>query len=281
MSMDISREADEDFDALATRRKQYKRCEPEVKRKDTEKRKLPQRKNEFFKCFSHSDTTSKLWTSANGECNDCILFEPSPQLPNGKLPLLSQVISFVLHALQDDTGHRDTVHRNVTLDLMNHWIFCNVYTQTYTTVKKKIEDYLKEYNALKNYPKVKRKATHWTRVQSFVADCRKMMDIICGTDRIKSQENMYGVKFDNEFYERQSSIPQIGYCTTFTEHKWKMSQNRKQLDQERTERAKQKAKVSNIYTRCVFNNMVRTCDDQYKVFKCNYGLSSEYKISCA
>ena len=73
MSMDISREADEDFDALATRRKQYKRCEPEVKRKDTEKRKLPQRKNEFFKCFSHSDTTSKLWTSANGECNDCII----------------------------------------------------------------------------------------------------------------------------------------------------------------------------------------------------------------
>ena len=192
-----------------------------------------------------------------------VLFEPSPQLPNGKLPLLSQVISFALHALQVDTGHRDTVHRNVTLDLMNHWIFCNVYTRTYTTVKKKIEDYLKEYNALKNYPKVKRKATHWTRVQSFVADC------------------MYGVKFDNEFYERQSSIPQIGYCTTFTEHKWKMSQNRKQLDQERTERAKQKAKVSNIYTRCVFNNMVRTCDDQYKVFKCNYGLSSEYKISCA
>ena len=146
----------------------------------------------------------------------------------------------------------------MSLDLMNHWIFCNVYTQTYTTAKKKIEDYLKEYNALKNYPKVKRKATHWTRVQSFVADCRKMMDIVCGTDRIKSQENMYGVKFDNEFYERQSSIPQIGYCTTFTEHK-----------------------VSNIYTRCVFNNMVRTCDDQYKVFKCNYGLSSEYKISCA
>ena len=36
---------------------------------------------------------------------------------------------------------------------MLHWIYCNIYTQSYKTVKKKIEELYKEHKAMKDYIK--------------------------------------------------------------------------------------------------------------------------------
>ena len=140
-----------------------------------------------------------------------------------------------------------TFIKNIALDLMNHWIFCNVYTQTYKTVKKRIKGYVDEYHALKNYPKAKRKGAYLQRYNQFLSDCKKLMDIKGDDAYIKKQEQFFGVQCDDDFYEKQSTVPQIGYCTTFTERKWLLSQRGKGSDKERADRARQKAQVPLSY----------------------------------
>ena len=90
-----------DLEALVTRSQQYLR-ESKIKETtdtDTQKMKVSSRKAEFLKCMSHSEGKSDAWTD-NSQCNDCILFDPSAQLPNGKLPLLQYIIEFGLYNLK-------------------------------------------------------------------------------------------------------------------------------------------------------------------------------------
>ena len=85
-------------------------------------------------------------------------FEES--LPNGKLPLGKQVLGYYRYILQEcsltDTGQTisasksEAVH-STALDISLHWIFNNVYTVSVHTVKKKLNDLLKEWQALLLY----------------------------------------------------------------------------------------------------------------------------------
>lgn len=51
----------------------------------------------------------------------------------------------------NDPGHKESVIYLASMDLMLHWIYCNIYTVSYPTVKKKIEDYLQTYRTLWKY----------------------------------------------------------------------------------------------------------------------------------
>ena len=77
----------------------------------------------------------------------------------GKLPSGDQILSFLTSRIQTDLGHKDSVLHETTPELMLHWIYCNGYTQSYTTVRKKISDLHDEYVFLRNYPVKKRKET--------------------------------------------------------------------------------------------------------------------------
>ena len=59
----------------------------------------------------------------------------------------------MLKGLREDLGYKTSPITNISLDLMLHWIYCNIYTQSYKTVRKKIEKLYKEYKAMKDYIK--------------------------------------------------------------------------------------------------------------------------------
>ena len=54
----------------------------------------------------------------------------------------------MLKGLREDLGHKRSPLTNISLDLMLHWIYCNIYTQSYKT-----EEHYKEYKTMKDYIK--------------------------------------------------------------------------------------------------------------------------------
>ena len=59
----------------------------------------------------------------------------------------------MLKSLREDPGHKTSPLTNTSLDLMLHWIYFNIYIQSYKTVRKKNEELYKEYKLTKNYIK--------------------------------------------------------------------------------------------------------------------------------
>ena len=124
-----------------------------------------------MKCEEHYNEDVN-WNIVSSNCEHGIDFGMTINLTIKKLPTLGEVISYTLNMYQTDKGHKETILNNSTLDLMNHWIYCNVYTMTYTTIRKKIAGYLTEYHKVRDYDKKKRKTTYWERVQKFVNSCK-------------------------------------------------------------------------------------------------------------
>ena len=96
---------------------------------------------------------------------------------------------------------------------MLHLIYCNIYTQSYETVKKKIEELYKQYKGIKDYVKKKRGDAYWNRLDKFVKDCRTdLFDIKVLPEQIKEQAKLWGVKMNSDdeiFYQNQCLHPQI------------------------------------------------------------------------
>ena len=105
---------------------------------------------------------------------------------------------------------------------MIHWIYCNVYTQSYTTVQKKISDLHDEYVFLRNCPVKKRK-------DDFILLFNTLFDIKGSNDRIISQGKLCGTERQDDFnfYENQRlKNPPVGYCTSFLSRKWKIQKGK-------------------------------------------------------
>ena len=68
---------------------------------------------------------------------------------------MGNILSVMLKRLREDPGHKTSPLTNISLDLIFHLIYCNIYTQSYEAVKKKIEELYKQYKAIKDYVKKK------------------------------------------------------------------------------------------------------------------------------
>ena len=97
-----------------------------------------------------------------GNCEKCINLCSNSQLPNGKSPKEGNVLSVMRKSLREDPGHKTSRLTYMSLDLMLHWIYCNIYIQSHKTVKKKIEELYKEYKFIKDYVKKER----WNLLES-------------------------------------------------------------------------------------------------------------------
>lgn len=98
----------------------------------------PQRKTnlgKFISCSSHHSAADKI-------CSQCIVFPMQESLPNGK-----QVFAYYFHLNCTEGGHYNLHNRAV--DVMNHWIACNVYTKNEKVVRKEIVKLFDTYNKLK------------------------------------------------------------------------------------------------------------------------------------
>ena len=82
---------------------------------------------------------------------------------------------------------------------MLHWIYCNIYTQSYKTVRKKIEELYKEYKAIKDYAKKKRGETCWNQLDKFIKECgTDLFDIKGSPEQIKEKAKLWGVKMNSD-----------------------------------------------------------------------------------
>jgi hypothetical protein len=175
----------------------------------------------FLACINHHDK-GKTWTTANDKYPECMVFEPSP-LPNGKLPTLHSIICYRFYLRSSiDCDHKPVDHY-LTLDVMNHWIKCNVYTKTRKRVQEQLQEHFAKFKYLRDYPKKKKKATYWNKYNIFIANCKKLFNIIAEPCRIQAQEKVWGVKMkeiDKQFHKNMCAVPQIGYCSNVNE-KWK------------------------------------------------------------
>ena len=149
----------DDYDNLITRCGIYKKMNVEEKSSSKASRKKSNRNNIFLQCKKHSIEFQDKWHIESESCEKCINLSINAELPNGRLPKKGHILSLILQSLRDDPGHRTSPLTNISLDLMLHWIYCNIYTQSYKTVRKKIDELYKEYKAIKDYVK-KREVKH-------------------------------------------------------------------------------------------------------------------------
>ena len=87
--------------------------------------------------------------------------------------------------------NKGSVENNVTLDLINHWVNCNVYKQSRKTIQQRLMVILKKYKYLREYSKNKKKDTYWNEYQKFIIACRNLFDII-GSQERRKKNKIYG-----------------------------------------------------------------------------------------
>ncbi len=187
------------------------------------------RNKDNLKCEKHN---KKQWTKENDKCNDCIKLEQK-ELPNGRLPTFHDILCY--YVLQKSNGKKTAIEHNITLDLINHWVHCNVYTQSISSVKKRLNAQLREYNRLKGYPKDRKINKYWVDYDKFKTSCNKLFDIIGSEERRKEQEKLWKVKMvekDFKFYENMCLTPQVGYADDKTCKKWEKTEKRKRKREE-------------------------------------------------
>ena len=92
------------------------------------------RHKNFLKCKIHHFINAKQWLKENESCENCLIFQPQRFL-NGGLPTLHGVMNDYFYLKSVDKG---SVENNVTLYLINHWVNCNLYTQSRKTIQQRL-----------------------------------------------------------------------------------------------------------------------------------------------
>ena len=148
---------DDEFHILVTRPNQHKRISEShqsgVSKSSPSIKQHQKSSNCYLKCKELASLNSdKNWIITNDQCNQSIKFQSTTQLPNGRLPLLKQVLCFTLEADLNESA----------MDLMLHWNNCSVYTQSQETVTEKLKKYKQELGDLCRYTYAKRGDKYWS-----------------------------------------------------------------------------------------------------------------------
>ena len=80
-----------------------------------------------LRCIEHQK--GNVWTRDNEKYANCIVFE-SDIFPNKKLPTIQSVLSYYFYSRTNPDYYEKSVDNDVSLDIMNHWISCNVYPRS-------------------------------------------------------------------------------------------------------------------------------------------------------
>ena len=155
------------------------------------------RHKHHLKCKEHY-LSGPNWVKENDGCANCILFSPSP-LPNRRLPTIKQVLCYYFYLCLIPTYHHHSPDRDSAIDVMNHWIMCNVYTIALSNIVIRVKTLLSTYKHLKEYPKQKKaikknqstEPKYWVDYNQFIEQCVKLFDIIGDDKRIKSQGKVW------------------------------------------------------------------------------------------
>lgn len=217
------------YEELATRASTYSRYVEPEKPLTSCKLTLPRRNSMFLKCQEHNPLSKKNdnWKPENAACQSCFVFNPKNMLPNCVLPTHMAIIQLLLHHKESKTGSAEWF---VTCDIALHWIFCNVYPTTTTTIEKKVAALYTEFSRLKGYVHNKKGEKYWKDYEIFTGKLSAVMKVRADDSQTKKQEKFWNCKMceqDKTFYKLQCENPPTGYCENFVDSKWKKTRVRK------------------------------------------------------
>ena len=86
-----------------------------------------------------------------------------------------------------------SVAEDVCLDIILHWILCNIYTSTRKIVRGKFDKLIQTHRDLNKVSMVKRGETFYRRLNNFKEECKSLFDIRCtDTTRKERQKKLWG-----------------------------------------------------------------------------------------
>jgi hypothetical protein len=101
-------------------------------------------------------------------------YKPSEEFLPGRLPTLKQVIERCLYF---EDYRKDSVLREVSEELFNLWVKCNVYPISSLAIQKRLNNHIKQFYRLVNYDKKKRGPTFKLDASKFTNTSNKLFDI--------------------------------------------------------------------------------------------------------
>ena len=102
-------------------------------------------------------------------CSNYVTYPIGLSLPNDRLPTNRHVLAYYFTINHVRAGFSNS--ENVCLDVMLHWVSCNVYTVTSKNVQTKLDGIIKSYRDLKKVPKAKRGETFYSRLKNLQVKC--------------------------------------------------------------------------------------------------------------
>ena len=169
----------EEMEVLVTRASQYCRPTETCSTPYQGKNKSSIRNSAYLKCKEHDYNSSKNWTEVNTACSSCLKYSTSSEgLCNGVLPRGKDVLSYVLSLKRMNSGKKINNEHECAMDLVLHWIYCNVYPISIAATKKRIYAMVGIYENLKKHPQKKKGDTYWTKLHNFIQTQRELFDII-------------------------------------------------------------------------------------------------------
>ena len=161
---------------------------------------------------------------------------------NGLLPTEKDVLEMMLYHLSPIRAGRAQLSKDGAADmvadgLIDHWVWCNVYTLSRHAVRKNIIKLYDEFMYLvRTRPALRTEKWKLSKAQPFNEKVTKTLFDILVTDkaRKKSLEVFYGVKMsevEEQFVADQASERKM-FCDTMVDRKWlKMAMRRKQREE--------------------------------------------------
>ena len=131
---EIWKEEISEYDALITRSKMHSRVCHEEKQEISSTSKSCKSPRRIYAIHAIHCMQHDKQAHVPLNCSDCVAISMELSLPNGRLPTNGQVLAYSFTINQKHPGVN--TFENICLDVMLHWISCNVYTITKKAVRK-------------------------------------------------------------------------------------------------------------------------------------------------
>lgn len=213
---------------------------------------------------------------------------PSSKLPS-KREVLERMIWFLVPRPKGSfmMTSKEWAAQQVTEELCEHWIWCNIYPKHVKHVTGRILQLYNDFKKLQSVPKA-RMTEKWVKekVEPWLKSIEEGMDIrTSDKDARKKQEEIHGVKETEDeeaFWQDQMIGKRVGHCETFVDRKWLALDTRRKKDKEsylkRLENAeKEKKKLEEkVEVPLEFDEVEMTCEENDEVY-----MESEETTPCS